>query len=103
MSKLIMLFAILGLSMANAKSFTLTLFAPSVVGGAELKPGEYKLELKDGKAVITNGKQSSEAEVKVENADRNYASTSVRYSNGDGKYHIQEIRLGGTKMKLVFN
>jgi hypothetical protein len=27
----------------------------------------------------------------------------VRYRNDDGKNNIQEIRLGGTKMKIVFN
>jgi len=33
--------------------------------------------------------------------DKKYATTSVRYANGDGKYQIREIRLGGTKLKLV--
>jgi len=28
---------------------------------------------------------------------------SVKYQNGDGKYRVQEIRLGGTKTKLVFD
>jgi len=83
-------FAILALSAAaSAKSFSLTLFQPSIVGGAELQPGDYKLEWNESKVTIRNGKKSAEATVKVENADQKFSSTSVRYQNGDGKYRIQ--------------
>jgi hypothetical protein len=102
--KLLITLAILAVSAtANAKSFSVTLFQTSIVGGAELQPGEYKLEWNESKVVIRNGKKSAEAEVKAEIADQKFGSTSVRYENGDGKYRIQEIRLGGTKTKLVFN
>jgi hypothetical protein len=101
-SRILVLFTVLALAgLASAKSYSITLFEPSVIGGAELKPGEYTLELKDEKVVIKKGKQMSEAAVKVETADSKYSTTSVRYSNGDGKYHIQEIHIGGTNMKLV--
>jgi len=102
--KFLLSFAILAVSaVASAKSFSVTLFQPSIVGGAELQPGEYKLELSESKVTIRNGKKSAEAAVKVETAEEKYGSTSVRYQNGDGKYRIQEIRLGGTKTRLVFN
>lgn len=97
-------FAILAVSaVASAKTYMVTLFQPSIVGGAELQPGEYKLDVTDTKITIRSGKKSTEATVKVETGDQKFASTSVRYSNGDGKYRIQEIRLGGTKTKLVLN
>lgn len=97
-------FAILAVSaMASAKSYSVTLFQPSIVGGAELQPGEYKLDLNESKVTIRSGKKTAEATVKVESADEKFGSTSVRYQNGDGKYRIQEIRLGGTKTRLVFN
>lgn len=100
--RILMVFAVLGLAaIASAKSYSLRLFEPSVIGGTELKPGDYTLELQDQKVVIHHGKKSCEAPVKVETADTKYSSTSVRYSNGDGKYHVQEIHLGGTNMKLV--
>lgn len=100
--RILMLFAVLGLAaIASAKSYTLNLFEPSVIGGMELKPGQYSLELKDQKVVLRKGKDVCEATVKVETADSKYGSTSVRYTNGDGKYHVQEIHLGGTNMKLV--
>ena len=43
-----------------------------------------------------------ETKIKTESVDRKYDSTSVRYTQENGKYNIQEIRLGGTKTKLVF-
>ena len=72
------------------------------MNGTELKPGVYKVELKDNKAVISRGKQSVETPVTAETADSKFSSTSVRYHNGDGKYRLQEIRIGGTNTKLIF-
>jgi hypothetical protein len=103
-NKIVVLVAMLAMAaLASAKSYSITLYEPSVIGGTELKPGDYSLELKDQKIVIRKGKQMGEAAVKVESADSKFPSTTVRYSNGDGKYHIQEIHLGGTNMKLIVN
>jgi hypothetical protein len=39
----------------------------------------------------------------VEESDTKYDSNVVRYVNSaDGKLHIQEIRIGGTRTRLVF-
>lgn len=103
MKKLLVCFAALGLTIASAKTYSVTLFQPSVIGGKELKPGDYKVEIKDQKMVLRGGNETAEAPVKVEEVSSRYNGTSVRYTNGDGKYHLQEIRLGGTKMKLVVN
>lgn len=102
--KLLLALTTVGLAVASAAdSYRITLFQPSVVNGTTLKPGEYKVELKENKAILKNGKDSVEADVKVESSDQKFPSTSVRYNNGDGKYSIEEIRLGGTKTKLVFS
>ncbi|MGH9662714.1 MAG: hypothetical protein ACRD96_29460 [Bryobacteraceae bacterium] len=104
MKRAVLVFTMLSLAaLANAKSYSVTLFQTTTIGSEELKPGEYKVEVNDTKAVIRNGKKSVEAVVKVETAEQKFNSTSVRYRNGDGKYHIQEIRLGGTNTKIVFN
>jgi hypothetical protein len=105
MTKRILLsFATVALAIATAgSSHRITLFQPSLVNGTELKPGDYKVEVKDNKAVITRGKTSIEAPVMVETADTEFNSTSVRYANGDGKYRLQEIEFGGTNTKLVFS
>ena len=64
--------------------------------------GRFKVTVQDNKAIISSGKTSVEANVKTETADSKFSSTTVRYQNGDGKYRLQEIRLGGTNTKLVF-
>jgi len=103
MKKILLSFGTLALAVASAaSSYKVTLFQPSLVNGTELKPGEYKIELKENKAVLKNGKTSVEADIKTETADSKFSSTTVRYRNGDGKYRVQEIRLGGTNTKLVF-
>jgi hypothetical protein len=101
--RLLLSFALAGLAVASAKSYTVNLFQPAVVGNTELKAGEYQVEVADQKAVFRNGKIDSQAPVKVEANDVKYGSTTVRFSNGDGKMHIQEIHIGGTKTKLVFS
>jgi len=103
MRALFLCLLITAISFAASSSYRVTLFQSSVVSGTELQPGDYKLELKDNTAVITKGKQTVEAAVKVETGDNKFNSTSVRYMNADGKMKVQEIRLGGTKTRLVFN
>jgi len=73
------------------------------LNGVELKPGEYKIEVDGDKMVLRNGKTKAEAAVKSEQGDAKFGSTSIRYMNGDGKYRITEIRIGGTNTKLVVN
>ena len=103
-TKILLSFATIAMAAASAaSSYRLTFFQPSIVAGKELQPGDYKLTVKDNKAVIARGKDSVEADVKSETADSKFNSTSVRYKNGDGKYRVQEIRLGGTNTKLVFD
>jgi hypothetical protein len=102
MKKLMLTFATIALATASAASYRVTVYQPSVVGGTELKPGDYKIELKDNKAVIKTGKETVEAPVKVETGDQKFNSTAVRYQNDGGKMKVNEIRIGGTNTKLVF-
>jgi hypothetical protein len=55
------------------------------------------------KLVLDNGKSKAEATVTSEQNASKYGATSIRYSNGDGKMKITEIRIGGTNTKLVVN
>jgi hypothetical protein len=103
MKKLIVGFVMLGLSLAYAKSYHVVLYEKSLLGSTELKPGNYTVEVKDQQVLVKNGKIEAQAAVKVENDAHKYSTTTVRYNNGDGQYKIQEIRLGGTNMKLIVN
>lgn len=103
MNKILLSFATLALAVGSAAtSYKITFFQPATIAGTELKPGEYKVTLKNNKAIVSSGKTSVEADVKTETADSKFSSTTVRFSNGDGKYRVQEIRLGGTSTKLIF-
>jgi hypothetical protein len=104
MSKLMLSFGTLALAIASAaSSYHFSIFETSIVGGQELKPGDYKLELSGDKAMIKVGKQVVQATVKVEDGTEKFPETSVRYATTNGKMMVQEIRLGGTHTKLVFN
>jgi hypothetical protein len=85
--------------------YKVTLFEAAAVEGAVLQAGDYKLELKDSKLtfVAENGKSPVAVTVKVETGDKKFDSTSVRLDTATGKAVISEIRLGGTKTRLVFN
>jgi hypothetical protein len=98
MLKKLLVFSVLALGVASAESYRVNLSRPSVVKGNELKAGDYKLDVEQGKATFKDGNRSVESAVRVENADKKYDRTTVRY---DGRT-IAEIRLGGTNTKLVF-
>jgi hypothetical protein len=104
MKRLFVLFAVAALTVASAaQNYKITLFQESMVAGSTLKPGDYKLVVDGEKVVISKGKETVETTAKLETNQDKFSSTSVRYENGDGKYRVKEIRLGGTNTKLVFN
>ncbi len=104
MKKVLMLaIGVAGLATAGTKSYSFDLYGPALLGATALAPGEYRVDIVDQKAVIRNGKTHCEAPVKVEGGDTKYGRTSVVFQNGDGKMHIQEVHIGGTKTRLVFS
>ena len=103
MKKLILLFAILSLSMASAANYKIKLFQPATLKGTELKAGEYKIDVVGDKMTILNGKEKIDVPVKVEAASEKFNDTSVRFANENGKMLVRELRLGGTKTKVVIN
>lgn len=99
MKKIVFTFATLALAAASAaEKHTVQFFSPTVIGGQELKPGEYRLEVKDNKLAIKDGKRVIETDVKVENEAKKFVSTAVRYT---ADKNVTEIRIGGTTTKLV--
>jgi hypothetical protein len=109
-TKLVLVFALLALVVASAgtvpsagPTYKITLLQPSVVKGTELKAGEYKLNVGPEKVTISNNKQSVEVPVKIENVEKKFDNTAIRYVEEGGKANISEIRVGGTKTRLVFN
>jgi hypothetical protein len=101
--KLLLVCAFVGLAFAGTKSYTVTLFETATFGGTELKPGSYRVDVGEQKAVIHNGRETSEVPVKVEQNPTRYIQTTVRLTMDNGKYRVDEIHLGGSKTKLVLN
>jgi len=93
-------FATAALAVASAAtSYNVTFYQPVTVNGAQLKAGDYKVELKsDNVVVIKQGKTETEAPVKVQTENQKFSRTAVRL-NGT---QLEEIRLGGTDKRLVF-
>jgi hypothetical protein len=100
--KFVLAFAILGLAVASAESYRVTLSQPSTVKGKQLKAGEYRLNVTNSTLTIVNGKDSVEVAVKVQNGATKFDGNAIRYTGTGDKVSITEIRLGGTKTTLVF-
>jgi hypothetical protein len=99
----IFLVALLSVSLASAKSYTINLSDPCQAGAAQLKPGQYTVKLEGEKVVLIdkNGR-TMETTAKVETADRKFEQTAVSISRADGTSRIQWITLGGSKSRVVF-
>jgi len=59
--RLLLLVSVMGLAVASAASnFNLNFYQPTVVNGTTLKVGEAKLEIRDNKAIVKQGKTTVE-------------------------------------------
>jgi len=95
------LFLLAALATANAKTYSVQLFEPSVVAGTELKAGTYQIDVMDSSIVIKGGKTPITVPATLEKADTKYSTTSVRYDVSNGKREIKQIKLGNTNLKVV--
>ena len=102
-ARIVALMALLGCwFVASAANYSIELFSPLVVGGTELKPGTYVLDLRDWQVFLRGKNTSVAALVRVEQVKEPYERTSVRYLTVEGRNLVQEIRIGHTNLKLVF-
>ena len=98
---LVLALAVAGMVFAATRTYNVTLLQASKVGGMDLKAGEYQVRVVDGTtAIFKNGRIHGETPVKVVNGDQKYYDTAIRLTQSR---EIQEIRIGGTKTKLVFS
>ena len=98
-------FAVLGLSIASAKNYQITLDSATKAGTLTLKAGKYNVVAMDASKVrfteVGSGK-TVETEAKIENGEKKYGDTAVNASQVDGTKQINEIMLGGTTTKIRF-
>lgn len=92
---------ILGLgavSASAASSHKVVFFKDVVVNGSTVKAGEYKVEVSENKATLKHGDTVVAAPVKIEHNAERYTNNAVKLFGGE----VEEIRLRGTDIRLVF-
>jgi hypothetical protein len=104
MNKLILLFAVAGLSIAGAKSYDITFAAPAVLGTTQVPAGQYQLKLDGSKVTLVNSGSGKrvEADATVQAMPQKFSETVVQSKRVDGKDLVDEIQLGGTTTALDF-
>jgi hypothetical protein len=107
MKRLVVLFALAGLSIASAKTYTVLIGEPAVVGNVQLKAGHYKVNIEGAKATLTSvasKKEAIEATGAAGTADKKFKETVVQLSkDSSGQIRLREIDFGGTSTKVEFN
>lgn len=104
MLRSLVLFAVLGLSVAGAKTYDVTFDSATKVGNVELKAGKYSLAVMDDSKVkftSSNG-EAVEASAKVTTVDKKFQATQIDLKQINGTAEVNEIDLGGTKTKILF-
>ncbi len=94
--------SVFALGVASAATHHVTVSDTEYVNGTQLKPGDYNLVVQGDKAIFKSGKTVVEAPAKVETEGQKFDETSLRSENVNGKTTLEEIRLGGTHTKIVF-
>jgi len=98
-------FALLGLAIASAKSYEISVDSVSKVGDIQLQPGLYKVSVDGSKVKFTaeNSGKSVETNATVESNGKNkFDNTALETVQANGVNTINEIDLGGTTNKLIF-
>jgi len=98
-------FAILGLSIASAKSYEISVDNVSKVGDVQLQPGAYKVTLAGSTVKFTdeNSGKSVQTNATVESTNKSkFDATALETVQKDGVTTVNEIDLGGTRTDLKF-
>ncbi len=102
--KLSILFTVIGLSLASAKSYEISLSQASKAGSLDLQAGDYKIAVDGTKVTFTAVKtgKSVATDASVQAAPKKFAMTLVDAEAVSGTNKIHEIDLGGTTTKVLF-
>jgi hypothetical protein len=103
--KFILGFALLGLSLASAKSYEISIDSAAKAGDVDLQPGLYKVTVTGNrvKFVSENSGKSTETNATIEsNGKAKFDNTALETEQVQGVNRIHEIDLGGTPTKIKF-
>jgi len=101
----LVVFSVLALSVAGAKSFEITLSQAATAGSANLQPGKYTVAVEGSKVRFRNADtgKTVETDANVATSDKKYRNTEVSMSTANGQSKVSEIDLGGTNTKVEFS
>ena len=105
-TKFLIGFALLGLSLASAKSYEINVDSVTKAGYIQLQPGMYKVSVDGSKVKFTdeNSGKSQETAATIEsNGKSKYDNTAIKSQQESGVNTIREIDLGGTPTKINFS
>lgn len=105
MKSWLIVLALAGASIASAKSYSVIISQPFVVGSTTLTAGHYKLDLEGSKVLFldSENKTAAQASVKVENEQQKYGGTIIESKQVGDQKRITAIGLAGTQIKVVFD
>jgi len=101
---LVAVLVIVTLSVAAAKTYTVSVTTAVKAGSVQLKAGDYKLAVDGNKITFTEVKtnQSFTTDGKIENAAKSYENTKMETTTEGGATVVKDIELGGSKIKIDF-
>ena len=100
--KIVLALGVFALGVAMAASGYHVNVSNSVwVGGKELKPGDYQVQVEKGKAVFKNKKDTVEVPAKTETSGTRYQFTALDTQTSGGKERLGGIEIGGTTTKII--
>src|SRR5947208_1236983 len=102
LKKILFGIGLLGLSIAMAKTYTISLSEPVTAGATQLSPGEYKLVINGSTAVLTDSKGKLQINGILQTESQKFDNTAVRSSTVDGAPHLEAIEVGGTHTEVDF-
>lgn len=99
---MLILFTLTLAAVAASNTFHVTFDSNAWIGANEVKAGEYKVTVEDGKATLKSGKTVIQVPAKLETAEHTFSMSGVVMKTIDGKQQVEEIQIGGSKTRIVF-
>jgi pyrimidine deaminase RibD-like protein len=91
-----------GVTIANAKSYHITISEPYKVGATQLTPGDYRIVVNGANAALEDEHGQVQATGSLENEAKKFDATAVVSDNANGTPQLRTIELGGTRLQIDF-
>jgi len=104
MKNVLLMFAVLAaLASAAENVYRFTLQEPASLNGTQLRPGDYKIQVRGDKAILKFGKTVvGEVPAKLETAEHKFHVTTVDLDGINSNPRIKQIQIDGTNVRIVF-